>query len=75
MGKKVVLIIPTEYHEKLLKVMNQPLKISWEEIIEQDNEKGVNSKKWSLNANRNKAGVYMTNIKDIAEADIPTTKA
>lgn len=40
MGKKVVIIIPTEYHEDIEKVMSQPLKITWEEIIDR-NGKGI----------------------------------
>lgn len=34
MGKKVVVIIPTEYHDDIEKVMNRMLKFSWEEILE-----------------------------------------
>jgi hypothetical protein len=42
MGKKVVIIIPTEYHDEIEKVMNQVLKVSWEEILDRN---GKGSKK------------------------------
>lgn len=36
MGKKIVIIIPTEYHDDMEKVMNAQLKITWEEIIDRN---------------------------------------
>lgn len=29
MGKKIVIIIPTEYHDEIEKVLNDMLKVSW----------------------------------------------
>jgi hypothetical protein len=34
MGKKKVIIIPTEFHDEIDKVMNKLLKFSWEEILD-----------------------------------------
>lgn len=34
MGKKKVIIIPTEFHGDFKPVMNKLLKFSWEEILE-----------------------------------------
>jgi hypothetical protein len=34
MGKKKVIIIPTEFHDEIDKVLNKMLKFSWEEILD-----------------------------------------
>lgn len=34
MGKKKVVIIPTEFHKDIESVMNKLLKFSWEEILD-----------------------------------------
>ena len=34
MGKKRVVIIPTEFHGEIDRVMNKLLKFSWEEILD-----------------------------------------
>jgi hypothetical protein len=34
MGKKKVIIIPTEFHDEIDKVLNKMLKFTWEEILD-----------------------------------------
>jgi hypothetical protein len=34
MGKKLIIIVPSQYHNELQKVLGKHLKFHWEEIIE-----------------------------------------
>jgi hypothetical protein len=36
MGRKTVVIIPTEFHKEIDKVMNKILKFDWEEVLDSD---------------------------------------
>jgi hypothetical protein len=39
MGKKTVVIIPTEFHKGIDKVMNKLLKFEWEEVLDSNGKR------------------------------------